>query len=205
MGRVGLRTRSSATVVPLNNFKPAYPWPVIPTLNSGDTTPSGTAGFFPGWNVGNAAFAFPLATGISSSYGSTGAWNANAKIENLSFYEWPNEINGEQWSEVNHTAMIYFVNPSYATTFANLYTLYLFYGVAMGPPSIENGNYATAQPTGDGTHWDGLTLYAANPVIIPLGNQNTFSNFNVYSSEGAVSGLGTYWGGHLFLLHCAAR
>jgi hypothetical protein len=179
---------AGATVVPLNRFKPSYPWPVTPTVNSGDTTPSGTAGFFPGWNVGNAAFAFPIATGISSGSGATGAWNANARIENLSFYPWPNEINGEAWSEVNNTAMMYMVSPSYASVFSNLYGLYLFYGIAAGPPSIENHNYGTAQPTGDGTHWDGVTIYAANPVNIPLGNQNTFSNFNVYSQESTTTG-----------------
>ncbi len=59
-----------------------------------------------------------------------------------------------------------------------------------GPPSIENGNYARVQPTADGSHWDGITIYAANPVNIPLGNQNTFSNFNVYSQEGTTIGTG---------------
>ena len=179
---------AGATVVPLNRFRPSYPWPVTPTVNSGDTTPSGTAGFFPGWNVGNAAFAFPIATGISSGSGATGAWSANAKIENLSFYPWPNEINGETWDEVNNTAMMYMVSPSYASVFANLYALYLFYGIAIGPPSLENHNYGTAQPTGDGTHWDGITIYAANPVNISLGDQNTFSNFNVYSQESTTTG-----------------
>lgn len=178
----------NATVVPLNNFKPSYPWPVTPTLNSGDTTPSGTAGYFPGWNVGNAAFAFPLVTGINSGSGATGSWNANAKIENLSFSFWPIDINGQSTQQLNHTAMIYMVSPSYATTFSNLYGLYLFYGIAIGAPSIENGNYFAAQPTADGSHWDGITIYAANPVNIPLGNQNTFSNFNVYSQEGTSSG-----------------
>ena len=79
---------AGATVVPLNQFKPSYPWPVTPTLNSGNTTPSGNAGYFPGWNVGNAAFAFPVATGINTGSGTTGSWSANAKIENLSFYAW---------------------------------------------------------------------------------------------------------------------
>ncbi len=180
---------ASATVVPLNNFKPTYPWPVIPTLNSGDTTPSGTASFFPGWNVGNAAFAFPVATGISQGSGSTGSWSANAKIENLTFFPWPNDINGSTWQSVNHTAMMYFVSPSYASVFSNLYALYLFYGVAEGAPSIENGNYANAQPTADGAHWDGITIYAANPVIMSYGNQNTFSNFNVYSQEQTTGGV----------------
>ena len=187
-GTVRAAHATNATVVPLNNFEPSYPWPVTPTLNSGDTTPSGTAGYFPGWNVGNAAFAFPVATGISTASGSTGSWSANSKIENLSFFPWPNEINGEAWQEVNHTAMMYMVSPSYASVFSNLYTLYLFYGIAIGAPSIENGTYFSVQPTADGTHWDGITIYAANPVNIPLGNQNTFSNFNVYSSEGTTSG-----------------
>jgi hypothetical protein len=177
---------AGATVVPLNNFQPSYPWPVTPTLNSGDTTPSGDAGYFPGWNVGNAAFAFPLASGAGGH--GTGSWGPNSKIENLSFWAWPNEINGEAWDEVNHNAAIYMVQPSYATTFSNLYTLYLFYGVAIGAPGVENGNYFAGQPTADGSHWDGVTIYAANPVNIPLGNQNTFSNFNVYSSEGTTSG-----------------
>jgi hypothetical protein len=179
-----------ATVVPLNQFQPSYPWPVTPTVNANDTTPSGTAGYFPGWNVGNAAFAFPVATGINQGSGVSGSWSPNAKIENLSFFQFPNDINGVAWNEVNHTAMIYMVSPSYATTFANLYTLYLFYGIAIGPPSIENGNYGRSQPTADGTHWDGITIYAANPVNIPLGNQNSYANFNVYSSEGTTTGAG---------------
>ncbi len=58
-----------ATVVPLNPFQPSYPWPVTPTINTNDTTPSATAGYFPGWNVGNAAFAFPVATGINQGSG----------------------------------------------------------------------------------------------------------------------------------------
>ena len=182
---------ASATVVPLNDFKSTYPWPVTPTINTGDTTPTGTAGFFPGWNVGNAAFAFPTVSGINSG-SAVGAWSANASIENLSFYPWPNDINGDSWGEVNHTAMFYFVEPSYATKFRNLMSQYLFYGIAEGPPSIENGNWGAAQPTADGTSWDQVAIWAANPVNVALGNQNTYTNFNVYSNEGTVSsgGLG---------------
>ena len=179
---------ASATVFPLNRFKPSYPWPVIPSINTNDTTPSGNASYYPGWNVGNSVFAFPVATGINPI--GSGGWSANAKIENLSFYAWPNEINGVNTQEVNNTAMLYFVTPHYASTFANLYTLYLFYGIANGAPSIENHGYATSQPTGDGTHWDGLQIYAANPVILSAGNQNSFSNFNVYSQEQSSSGAG---------------
>ena len=55
----------NATVFPLNRFKPSYPWPVIPSINANDTTPSGTATYYPGWNVGNNAFAFPVASGAN--------------------------------------------------------------------------------------------------------------------------------------------
>jgi hypothetical protein len=176
---------ASATVFPLNQYRPSYPWPVTPTINGGDTTPSTTAGFYPAWDVGNAAFSFPVQVGVNTG---TGAWSANSKIENLSFFPWPNDIFGYSWQSVNHTAAMYMVQPSYATTFANLYGLYLFYGIAEGPPSLESGIWFGAQPTGDGTHWDGITMYAANPVNISVGNQTTFSNFNVYSSEGLTNG-----------------
>jgi hypothetical protein len=176
---------ASATVFPLNRFKPAYPWPVIPSINTNDTTPSGTATYYPGWNVGNNVFAFPVASGATPI--GSGGWSANAKIENLSFFAWPNEINGESWQEVNNTGLIYFVTPHYASTFANLYGLYSSFGISNGPPSLENHAYATAGPTGDGTHWDGLQLYATNPFILATGNQNSFANFNMYSQEGTVS------------------
>ena len=185
----------NATVFPLNRFKPSYPWPVIPSINANDTTPSGTATYYPGWNVGNNVFAFPVASGAHPI--GSGGWSANAKIENLSFFAWPNEINGESWQEVNNTGLIYFVTPHYASTFANLYGLYSFFGITNGPPSLENHAYATAQPTGDGTHWDGLQLYATNPLIMAAGNQNSFANFNMYSQEGTVSngslGADTCW------------
>ena len=38
---------ASATVFPLNRFKPSYPWPVIPSINTNDTTPSGTRELLP--------------------------------------------------------------------------------------------------------------------------------------------------------------
>ncbi len=118
----------------------------------------------------------------------SGAWSANAHIEDLSYFAFPNEINGEQWQEVNKTTLMYFVTPSYATTFSNWYGLYSSFGIFNGPPSLMNHAYATAQPTGDGTHWDGMQIYAANPMIMAVGNENAFSNFNVYSNEQTTSG-----------------
>jgi len=180
---------SSATVVPLNPYQPSYPWPVVPTINSGDTTPAGTAGFFPGWNVGNAAFAFPVVNGQGGPWG-TGGWSANTSIENLSFYPWPSDINGQQWGEVNHTAAFYMVQTSYATKFKNILVQHLFYGITEGPPSIENGNWANSAPTTDGSSWDQAAIWAANPANFALGNQNHFSNFNVYSQEVTTGGTG---------------
>lgn len=177
---------SSATVVPLNQFKPSYPWPVVPTLNSGDTTPASNAGFFPAWNVGNAAFAFPIATGIANPQ--VGSWSANAKIENLSFYPWPSDINGQQWGEVNHTAPFYFVQPYYAAHFTSILSQYLFYGIVGGPTSIENGNWLNGQPTEDSSGWNDVAIWAAVPMVQPLGNQITYTNFNAYSNEATSGG-----------------
>lgn len=172
---------ANATVVPLNQFKPTYPWPVTPSINTNDTTPAGTASFYPGFNVGNAAFAFPLASGINQGTGANGSWSPNAKIENLSFFPIPGSA-----QEVNHGAMMYFAQPSYASSFENLFTLFLFYGVAEGGPSISTGNWAKQQPTADGSHWNGLQIWAANPWLKAVGNQNSFENFNMYSSENSL-------------------
>lgn len=184
-----------ATVFPLNRFKPAYPWPVIPSINSNDTTPSATATYYPAWTAGNAIFAFPVVSGATAI--GSGGWTANAHIEDLSFFAWPNEINGESWQEVNNTTLLYFVTPHYATTFGNWYGLFSSFGIFNGPPSLENHAYATAQPTGDGTHWDGMQLYATNPMVLAAGNQNSFANFNVYSQEGTITsgslGANTCW------------
>lgn len=179
---------SGATIVPLNQYQPTYPWPVTPTINSGTTTPA-NAQQYPAYNVGNAGFAFPVASEASLS-GNLGAWGPGSKIENLSFFYWPNDINGVAWQEVNHTADFYFAQPSYATKFFNISTLYLFFGAAFGPPSIQNGNFFSQQPTGDGSSWDQMAIWAANPFIINVGNQNGFHNFNVYSNEGTTSGIG---------------
>jgi hypothetical protein len=177
---------STATVFPLNRFKPSYPWPVIPSINTNDTTPAATATYYPGWHAGNAIWSFPVVSGASSI--GSGAWTANAKIENLSYFAWPHDINGQTWQEVNNTTLMYFVTPSYATTFSNWYGQYSSFGIFNGPPSLENHAYATAQPTGDGTHWEGMQIYATNPMVMATGNQNSFSDFNVYSNEGQTSG-----------------
>jgi len=181
---------SGATVVPLNPFKPAYPWPVTPTLNTGNTTPSGTAGYYPAWNVGNTAFAFPIATGINASTGATGSWTTGAVIESMTIQSWPIDINPPLTggNAVNHTAGFYFVQYPYAARFQHLNLSQLFYGVTEGVPSIENGNWSTAQPTADGGSWENVAIRAANPWNFVAGNQNTFKDFNVYSSEGSASG-----------------
>ncbi len=192
----------SATVVPLNAFKPSYPWPVTPTLNTGDTTPSGNAGYFPGWNVGNAAFAFPLASGAGGH--GTGSWGPNSKIENLSFWAWPNEINGEAWDEVNHNAAIYMVQPSYATTFSNLYTLYLFYGIAIGAPWSRERQlfcgpaHGRWKPLGRGHH------LRREPGQHPVGQPEYLLEFQRVllgrDDRGRLAGRG-----HLLLLHRALQ
>jgi hypothetical protein len=180
---------AGATVVPLNPFQPAYPWPVTPTLNTGDTTPAGTASYYPAWNVGNTAFAFPVATGSNAGTGATGSWTTGAVIESMTIQPWPIDINpGFGGNAVNHVAGFYFVQYPYAARFQHLNLSQLFYGVAEGLPSIENGNWATAEPTADGGSWENVAIRAANPWNFIAGNQNTFKDFNVYSEEGSVGG-----------------
>ncbi len=128
---------------------------------------------------------WPAAPGVIG----TGSWGPNSKIENLSFWAWPNEINGEavgrgepQRRDLHGPAVVcdHVFEPVHA-----LPVLWHRHGRAF---DRERQLFCSQQPTADGSHWDGVTIYAANPVNIPLGNQNTFSNFNVYSSEGTTAG-----------------
>jgi hypothetical protein len=165
---------SGATVVPLNQFQPSYPWPVTPTENSNDTTPSGNASYYPGINVGNAAFAAPDSNG---STGLTGQGSfGDAVVENISIIAYPNS------NPVNNSTGFYFVGLPYSTQFRSISIQGPQNGIMMGTPSLENGgSWANAQPTADGTSWEGIRISTCNNFDFISGGQNSFRDFNVYS------------------------
>jgi hypothetical protein len=165
---------SGATVVPLNQFQPSYPWPVTPTENTNDTTPSGNASYYPGINVGNAAFAAPDSNG---STGLTGQGSfADSVVENIQIISYPSSL------PINNSTGIYLVGLPYSTQFRSISIQGPQNGIMMGTPSLENGgSWANAQPTADGTSWEGIRISTCNNFDFISGGQNSFRDFNVYS------------------------
>ena len=177
-------------IAPLNPFVPSYPWPVVPTVNSNDTTPT-MASFFPGRNIGNAGFAFPQASGASGN----GLGWANTKIENLYFNIYPYETgNGGdpnlQYQENHGQTDFWLVSFPYAIDAQNIRSTGTEYCLEEGVPGVENHHWAAQQPTADGTHWNGYTCHAGYIFDFLAGGQNTVKNFDTYSDVEENGGTG---------------
>lgn len=164
-------------IAPLNPFKPTYPWPVVPTLNIGDTTPTSTAAYFPGHNVGVVAFQFPQASGIS---GQSGGW-FQSKIENI-------YITADNNAQVNNTGCFYMVGTPYTTVFDNIRCIGTVYGIVQATPALESHNYIIAQPTAFNMKWSNVTIkarYTANFINMQSG---IIDNWDNYAGNGGVAG-----------------
>lgn len=161
---------------PLNPIKPTTPYPVTPTINSGDTTPT-TASFYPGRNIGNCAWAFPMSNGSSNQ---AQAWSG-AHIHDI-------DITQNNIPNFNNTCGFYFVGLAYASHFTDILMNGTQFGIVQALPSTQNHNFITQQPTGDSTVWDRITIRVGDIGDIINANQNQFSNFDTYSQLGALSG-----------------
>lgn len=177
-----------ATVVPLNPFKPTTPWPVTPTINAGFTTPL-LAAYYPAWNVGNGFMESPVANGATGRFG-VGSFS-NSVINNITVQQYPTS------DAFNHTAGIYLVNLPYSTSFKDL-VMTAYFPLAEGVPAFNSGaGWAAAQPTADGSRWEGIRLNGCDDMSIVASNQNTYKDFNMYSqcesSLGTTIGANTAW------------
>lgn len=160
---------------PLNPFKPQYPWPVIPSINAGDTTPT-LASFYPAFNVGAAGLSSPISNGTSVA-GTNGIF-AFSHIHDLVI----NFTHNLQ----NSAAGMYMVQLPYKTQFSQILIDEAFYGIEEGVPSINNHNYFAAQPTADATTFDGITIRAVD-IMNVIGGANThYSNFDAYTAAGGL-------------------
>lgn len=184
-----LRTGPSSTagwsigtaVVPENPCSAARetPWPVTPTINSGDSTPSG-AKYFAGGCVGNAAISMPQAdarldTGITG-YSGTGYSEAN--VENI-------VINANTSGGVSgNTAGIYFGGNTapYGSSFHNISIVGATHDIVEGPATAGNHGVAAVGPTGDGNHWFDLHLVGATNYVFTQHQNSTIDRVDAYTT-----------------------
>lgn len=187
----GADCSTGAAVIPMNPCQAGYetPWPVTPTINGGDSTPSG-ANYFPGLCVGNAAISFPQANG--NVYAGTGLTNA---------FVGPLEIDQTGNPGANNTAAVYLAgnNAGYGVDWNGLKIAGTTFGFVEGPASYGMHGVAAVGPTGAGNHIRNCTIRAAYPLTISefQGPGGSISDCDLYTTEinpydGSVVGASTW-------------
>lgn len=150
-------------VVPMN---PCYaqketPWPVIPTVNSGDSTPSG-ARTFPGLCAGNAFISEPQVNG--NVYNGGGFFRAH--LDDV-------VVSTNNSDARNSVAGLYIAGNTqpYATTFSSFRFLGVAFCLAEGQASYGQHGIALVGPTGAGDTFVDWSCTAQYPMTV-MGNQN---------------------------------
>jgi hypothetical protein len=178
-------------VFPLNPCPAAVntPWPVVPTQNSGDSTPSGAV-YYPGQCVGNAAISFPQANG--NTYAGTGL--SGAYLHNI--YVSPVNAYGQN---TNNTAGLYFAGntPPYDTIIDQVNMLGTEFCIVQGPASAGQHGVHLAGPTGAGNTISNITCHAAHPFVFVDLQQSNVERLDAYVTainpyDGSTMGASTW-------------
>lgn len=152
------------------------PWPVTPSINAGNSTPSG-ANWFPGECGGNFAVAFPTANG--NAY--VGSGLVGGFLEDLNFQgsAFNNTGNANNAGEV----LIQGNNAPFASRITKITGQNLQYGIVQGPASSGQHGVAAVGPTGFGNTIENLWLFAAFPLAFVDFQGSSVDGVNMNSTE----------------------
>lgn len=163
-------------VVPMNPCYASYetPYPVVPTVNSGNSTPAG-AEFFPAWCMGNAAISMPQANG--NTYAGTGL--ADSYLQDVL-------VNVTDGSYLNqHSTGCYYVggnNASYETSYDGLQCIGQQYGIIQGPASTGQHGVAAVGPTGQRNHYRDVVLRNAVNMVFDQMEVSSIEGVSAYTT-----------------------
>ncbi len=163
---------------PIAPMNPCYadhltPYPVTPSVNSNDATPSGAV-YFPGLCGGNFGLSSPDLDGATDTGGSF----FRAHLEDVQIN--PTNVNpgkgvGGYYLAGNHAP--------YATWLTKWGIYGGDFGFAQGPASKNEWNIGSVGPTGDGLHLGDWSITSAYGISI-IGQQNsTIDRVDGYSTE----------------------
>jgi hypothetical protein len=160
-------------IVPMNPCPASYerPWPVTPTINSGDSTPS-QAAYFPGNCVGNAALSFPQSNGNANA----GTGLVGAFLTHLYFAGTPNGTHNAALYQAGNTA-------SYDVKIDGFNVEGTAYGIVQGPASIGQHGVALQLGTAAGNQYQNLTMRAEYPLWLDNMQQSEIDKADTYSTE----------------------
>jgi hypothetical protein len=152
------------------------PWPVIPSINAGDSTPSG-ANWFPGQCGGNFGIAFPTPNG--NTY--VGSGLSGGFLSDLFIYG--SGQNSTQNANNAGAILIQGNNAFFSSHVNNITTSALQYSIVQGPASAGQHGVAAVGPTGIGNSFRDLWLFGAFGLSLVDMQSSTFENLNMNSTE----------------------
>lgn len=164
------------------------PYPVTPTINSGDSTPHG-ANYFPALCGGNFAVSFPQANGNTNA----GPGLSNGLIDHLTC----TLVEGPQ--DANNNGCVYFAgnaNP-YGSELGSVVVNFLDYGIASGPASYGMHGVEAVGPTGAGNSIHDCSIHAAYPITLSDFENGKIDRCDTYPSatnpyDGSAIGNATW-------------
>ncbi len=170
---------ANGVVFPTNPCPAVYdqPWPVTPTINSGDSTPSG-ANYFPSRCLGNAAISFPQANGNVYSQGGL----VKGFIENLSVSVF--DTYHSNTLDTNSTTCIYMAGNTipYDSDIGFVNCVGTEYGFDIAPSSAGMAGVAANAVDSVNSHYHDFTLRTGYPISITGSNQFHINDVDAYST-----------------------
>jgi hypothetical protein len=164
------------------------PYPVTPTLNSGDSTPSG-ATVFPAWCGGAAAISFP--SNNADVFVQTGL--VRSTLTNI-------QVAPEAGNPLleNSGIALYFAgnNTGYSFTNSGFSSEYIPFGIAEGPASAGQHGVAAVGPTSAGINWNNCQIRAWFPIMLVNAQEGKIDRCDTYTElfspyDGSTIGPGT--------------
>jgi hypothetical protein len=149
------------------------PWPVIPSINTNDSTPSG-ANWFPGECGGAAALSFPTAN--AQTFANTGL--TNSFLEHLYF-------GTTQIQNTNGTQDFYSASNAvpYAVDMGGFNSNGVMFGIMQGAASAGQHYIGPVGPTGTGNHIHDMSFRGAYPLALVDFQQSFIARLDNYSTE----------------------
>lgn len=184
-----------SVIFPLNPCQAMYhnPWPVVPTINSGQATPV-NAVYYAGICGAEAAMSFPESDGLNTTFNGSGM--SLAFFNNVGF----NALgqNGLGNTDSNGSIAIYEQAnlTGYGNTFDNLRIVGTWAGVLQGPAAVNQHGVRAIGPTSTGQSWTNCTIRSGYGFTIVSMQQSNMDRCDTYSTEvsqydGTVVGAST--------------
>ena len=191
---------SGSTVVPLNPCPAAnsfgggadYPWPVIPNINTGNSTPNG-ASYYPAACGGAAAISFPQTNGLINN----GTGLEKAFLENLEFDPTNPNSNGGTIPFNSTIALLQMGNNAgYDVDYGGWAINYLQYGFIQTPAGLGQHGVESRGPTGTGGKIHNFTFRGTTALALVDYGQGSITDSDFYTTlinpySGTPIGYGT--------------